>query len=193
MPVGWRIQKESSALDPSHITPRSPVSAFVTKAPARSDGQALARRTACLIPGRVPSDRGREAARGVALMTSKRCTLSQPHHSPLSPQHQLHQSASPPERAVSRPAHYVLDSGLGCPATAGPRLPLGWRSPGALGAFIRAGEHCSVCGLPGDAWRSRLALLPPATAFQCRVDPSSSSPSTSVEEVSNSSGATGMR
>ena len=68
LPVGWRKQHLSRALNPSHTTPRSPVSTNVTKAPARSDGRALARRTTCLIPGGVRSTRGGATARGMALV-----------------------------------------------------------------------------------------------------------------------------
>ena len=48
----------SNALNPSHITPRPPLSTNVTKAPARPNGQALARRATRLIPGGVHINRG---------------------------------------------------------------------------------------------------------------------------------------
>ena len=59
LPVGWRIQRPSDTLYPCQATPRPPVSAHPTTAPARPNGQSLARRAAHLFPDGVPSNKGR--------------------------------------------------------------------------------------------------------------------------------------
>ena len=52
------MQQGSGALDADQTPPRPPVNTNVTKAPARWDGQSLARRTACFTPGGVPRNDG---------------------------------------------------------------------------------------------------------------------------------------
>jgi len=108
---GVAHQQASGALDPSHTHPRSPVSTNFTQAPARPDGQALARRATHLIPGGVLEPQRARACPWDGAATGKRCALSMPYTSPPTGQHQLHQSASPLGRAGARPACYALDSG----------------------------------------------------------------------------------
>ena len=113
----------SDALDPAQTPPRSPLSTNPTTAPARPNGQSLARRAARLIPGIGTQQHRARDCPWLGAPTSKRCTYSQPSNSPPFPLHQPNHSASPPKRAGARPARCALDSGLWCPATQGARLP----------------------------------------------------------------------
>jgi len=110
---GMAPRPMSGALDASHALPRSPLSTNPTKAPARRDGRALTRRTACLISGGVLERQREGDCPWDGAATDERGTLSMQHTAPPSPQHRPHKSASPKGRAGARPARCALGSGRG--------------------------------------------------------------------------------